>query len=102
ETLADAKGKYFIRIYAVDRGDAGKYKLAITFKEVVTAAPPSLVSLDILDPPRLAAIPEEACDDQNFDPKREPCKNFCPKHGAPPDWPPCAGECPSTPDVNNP
>lgn len=98
--LDTAKGKYFIRVYAVNRGDAGKYKLTADFKEVdeIIWDP---TKLDIPDPPKLAAVPEhvEPCDDTNFDPKKPECKLYCPAIGAPPNWPACAGKCPTPPSI---
>ena len=98
-----AKGKYYIRIYAPNRGDAGKYVLKIDFTEALADAGFDPRTLDIPDPPRLAAVPEAevACDDSNFDKKNPKCRTFCPN---PPDpaWPACAGRCPVPPDINNP
>src|SRR5690349_863178 len=31
-TVDDARGKYLVRVYAVGRGDAGKYRLTVDFK----------------------------------------------------------------------
>ena len=102
--LDNAKGKYFVRVYAVGRGDAGKYKLTVEFKETSLPVLRSIRSkLEIPEPPKLAAVPEAEvpCDDQ-FDPKNPLCKNVCPEVGAPPGWPPCKGECPTPPDVEHP
>jgi len=102
-TVEDAKGKYYIRVYAVGRGDAGKYKLNLEFKETPSAAGIDYAKLDIPDPPKLAAVPEAVvpCDEFAFDQKNPDCKNVCPKVGAPPGWPACANVCPTPPDVNN-
>lgn len=98
-----AKGKYFVRVYAPYRGDAGKYTLKVTFTEAVATAGFELGSMDIPDPPRLAAVPEAEvdCDEFTFDKKNPKCRTICPN---PPDpsWPACAGKCPIPPDVNNP
>jgi hypothetical protein len=93
-----AVGKYYLRIYAVNRGDAGKYTMTVDFKAgdgIIDWA-----KIDIPDPPRLAAVPVEieACDDFNFDPKKPECRTFCPAANAPPGWPPCASKCPDPPD----
>lgn len=100
--VENAKGKYFIRVFAVNRGDAGKYKLAVTFAEANAAVAFDLTKVSIPEPPRLPAIPAavEACSDDNFDPKKQNCKGFCPSFGAPDGWPPCAGKCPSPPSVD--
>lgn len=103
-TIDPATGKYFIRVYAVGRGDAGKYKLTAEFKESLGPAAFDVTKLDISDPPKLPAVPEEVvpCDDTNFDPKKPECKNFCPANNPPPNWGACTGKCPNPPDANNP
>ncbi len=102
-TLENASGKYFIRVYAPSRGDAGKYKLTVDFKEGGGASTVDWKTVEIPDPPKLAALPEviEPCDDTNFDPKKPECKMFCPAAGAPPNWPGCKGKCPDPPDPTN-
>jgi len=102
-SISPATGKYFIRVYAVGRGDAGKYKLAAEFKETLVG--PSGVAwdkIDLPDPPKLAAVPENevGCDEFTFDPKIAACKLVC-APTAPPNWPGCKGKC-VTPDINNP
>ncbi|HEX4421589.1 MAG TPA: hypothetical protein VH165_26920 [Kofleriaceae bacterium] len=103
-TVEDAKGKYFIRVYAVGRGDAGKYKLNLEFKETPNAAGVDYAKLDIPDPPKLASVPDApiVCDEFAFDIKNPDCKNVCPKTGAPPGWPACKDICPTPPDINVP
>jgi hypothetical protein len=100
-TIDNAKGKYFIRVYAVGRGDAGKYNLTVDFKESA-AMTLDLTKIDISEPPKLAAIPEAEvpCDEFQFDQKNPACKTVCPQQGAPPGWPACAGKCPTPPDIN--
>jgi hypothetical protein len=97
--LENVKGKYFIRIYAPNRGDAGKYKLTATLVE----APAALVAdfSRVPDPPKLWAIPAPVvpCTDDAFDPKKKECKNFCPTTGAPPNWPPCGDKCPTPANI---
>ncbi|HWU87887.1 MAG TPA: hypothetical protein VN253_11460 [Kofleriaceae bacterium] len=99
--VENAKGKYFLRVYAVGRGDAGKYKLSAEFKETAAGPIADWSKLEIPDPPKLAAVPEhvEPCDDLNFDPKKPECKQFCPQSGAPPNWPACDGKCPKPPSI---
>lgn len=103
-TLEGAKGKYFIRVYAVGRGDAGKYKLTVEFKEALAGPGFDPLKLEIPEPPKLAAVPEPEvpCDEFAFDPKNPACRNVCPKSGAPPGWPPCKDVCPTPPDINVP
>ena len=103
-TLDHVKGKYFIRIYAVGRGDAGKYKLTVDFKEDSAIIGFDPTKLEVQDPPKLAEIPppDVPCDEMQFDPKNPACRGVCPAMGAPPNWPPCAGKCPTPPDASIP
>jgi hypothetical protein len=100
--ILPARGKYFIRVYATSRGDAGKYTLKVSFAEQVADLGFDIKTLDIPDPPRLAAVPEPEveCDELTFDKKNPKCRGVCPN---PPDpsWPACSGKCPVPPDVNN-
>lgn len=101
-TIDGAKGKYYIQVYASERGDAGKYALTAAFAE---SAHDSLdwLAVTIPDPPKLPAVPAAivACDAATFDKKNPQCKSVCPM---PPDpaWPACAGMCPVPPDPNIP
>jgi hypothetical protein len=101
-TVEIARGKYFIRVYAKERGDAGRYTLKVAFTEQGGDLGFSLASIEIPDPPRLPAVPEAEveCDEFTFDKKNPKCRGVCPN---PPDpnWPACAGKCPNPPDVNN-
>jgi hypothetical protein len=103
EKVENAKGKYYIRVYAPNRGDAGKYRLSIEFKETVSGPIFDPLALLIPDPPRMPDIPGIVipCDDSNFDPKKDECKNYCPKTGAPAGWGPCKGQCTDPPDKEN-
>lgn len=103
-TINNAKGKYYIRVYAVGRGDAGKYTLKVDFNEVAGPIAPDLSKVDIPEPPRLAAVPEAEipCDEFSFDMKNPACRSVCPPANAPPRWPGCQGKCPDPPDVTNP
>lgn len=102
-TIEDAKGNYFIRIYAPTRGDAGKYKMTVDFKESAGPSTVDWTKVEIPDPPRLAALPEVVvpCDDTNFDPKKPECRTFCPAVNPPRGWPACKGICPDPPDPTN-
>lgn len=102
--VSAGEGKYFIRVYAPNRGDAGKYKLTVEFKPELVGPAFDPLKLEIPDPPKLADVPavEVPCDDTNFDPKVQACKSVCPAFGAPPGWPACKGKCPDPPDINNP
>lgn len=100
-SIDNAKGKYLIRIYAVDRGDAGKYKLTAEFTDG-GAMSLDLAKVEIPEPPRLAAIPEPeaTCDEFSFDMKNPACRMVC-GPGAPKNWPGCVGKCPDPPDPSN-
>lgn len=106
-TITDAKGKYFIRVYAVNRGDAGTYKMTLEWKESVGPMSIDVTKLEIPDPPKLAAVPEaeKGCNESEgdqFDPKNPACRNVCPQATPPPPgWPACAGKCPNPPDPQN-
>jgi hypothetical protein len=102
-TVDNAKGKYFIRVYAMGRGDAGKYKLTVEFKETSGGIAIDLTKVEIAEPPKLAAVPEPeaTCSEFDFDPKNKACMTVCPAQGAPPNWPGCAGKCPNPPDPAN-
>jgi hypothetical protein len=102
-TVELAKGKYFVRIYAPGRGDAGKYKLTVDFKEGGGPTSVDWPKVEIPDPPKLAALPEviTPCDDTNFDPKKPECRTFCPTLNPPKGWPACKGVCPDPPDPTN-
>src|SRR3990167_3874163 len=75
-SLDNAKGKYYIRVYAVGRGDAGKYKLTVEFKEQQGEMAIDLTKVEIPEPPKLSAIPEveATCDEFTFDPKNPACR----------------------------
>ena len=103
-TIDNAKGKYYIRVYAVGRGDAGKYKLTIDFKENTGPIALDMSKVEIPEPPKLAAVPveEAGCDEFTFEVKNPACRNICPTANPPPGWPACKGKCPDPPDKENP
>lgn len=98
------EGQYFIRVYAQDRGDAGKYKLTVTFNEELTGPGFKPEDIEIPDPPKLAAVPEAEvpCDEFTFDKNNPACRDVCPASGAPPGWKACANVCPTPVDPENP
>jgi hypothetical protein len=102
-SVENAKGLYYIRVYALGRGDAGKYKLTVEFNEQQGPMAIDLTKVDIPEPPKLAAIPEpeQTCDEFSFDPKNPACRTVCPAT-PPPNWPACKGKCPDPPDPQNP
>jgi hypothetical protein len=104
-SIENAKGKYFVRVYAVDRGDAGAYKLTVDFKEFIPEPPFDWDKLVVANPPKLAEIPEPVGECAPFDPKNKACADQCPDD-ATPDWKGCKGQppkpekCPATPDAS--
>ena len=83
-SIDSAAGKYFVRVYARRRGDAGQYKLAVEFHEQAVAPPPP--ELDIPLPPKLADVPRVEC--PVFDTRDDTCKKVC-DPAAPANWPGC-------------
>lgn len=53
-----AKGRYFVRVYAVGRGDAGNYRLAMTFDAIAGPAFDWL-AIPIDEPPNLPEVPAD-------------------------------------------
>lgn len=55
-----ASGKYYVQVYAPERGDAGKYVLSFRFKErkQLAQVDPAALAAEIGDPPTLPAVPE--------------------------------------------
>lgn len=91
-SIDDARGTYFVRVYAPKRGDAGTYTLVASFTETPPEGGPDLTKVPIPDPPKLPALPEvePACD--VFDTKIKACEKVCPEFGAPKNWPGCRDE----------
>lgn len=87
-SVAKASGKYFVRIYAPRRGDAGQYKLKAEFKPSVELATFKPLSVPVPDPPKLAEIPEPAMPCTTFDALNPTCGTACPP-GSPPEWKGC-------------
>lgn len=87
-SVAKAMGKYFVRIYAPRRGDAGQYKLSAEFhpeNEIPDFRPDQVA---VADPPKLPDIPDAAIPCTVFDPNNPTCGTACPP-GAPADWKGC-------------
>lgn len=104
--IENARGTYLIRVYAQQRGDAGKYKLTATMVEKATGPQFDPASLDLPNPPNLASIPDVIvpCDEFTFDIKNPQCRTVCPSApgAAPANWPACAGRCPNPPTIDVP
>jgi hypothetical protein len=72
-----ARGSYLVRVYAVDRHDAGDYQLAVEFAPTDPGFDPA--ALAVPEPPRLPDVPiEPTCDDRAYDPANPACANKCP------------------------
>ncbi len=101
--IKDAKGTYFIRVYAVGRGDAGKYKLNVEFdgREIGKGPPP----IEVNDPPKLADLPDISqqakCDLVKFDYSLPDCQDKCPLINPPATWAGCLKTCTVNPPNAN-
>ncbi len=102
-TIENAKGKYFLQVYAQKRGDAGKYTVTVQFATSVPVDTFDWLKESIADPPKLAAVPAPPveCTPTSFDKKNPACASICPAP-ADPAWPACAGVCPTPPDPEIP
>lgn len=96
-TVAQARGKYFVRIYAPRRGDAGQYKLSAEFHPETDVPGFRADLVAVADPPKLPEIPEPVSTCQVMDLNDPVCKTKCPP-GAAVDWP----GCPKTPPAGTP
>jgi len=102
--IQGATGTYLMRVYALERGDAGAYTLTLAFAENPPDGPgfPPPAST-IPDPPHLPAVaaPTVAvvCDASNYKTTKG-CENSCPIYDK--YWPGCADVCPPIPDVEIP
>lgn len=101
DPIANAKGTYYVMVYASNRGDAGKYTLNVNFEEALATAQFDLSKVEIPDPPKLPTVPDAPvpCDPTKLDPKNPACANVCP---IPPDpkLPACSNVCPTPPDAS--
>jgi hypothetical protein len=88
-TINDARGKYFVRVYAPKRGDAGQYTLSASYAEIKEPDVIQIVNVPIPDPPKLAAVPTPDPICEPFDPHNKACEKECPELGAPKGWPGC-------------
>ncbi len=82
-----ASGKYFVRVYAPNRGDAGAYKLVAEFRTEAPKQTPAEVEVPL--PPPLPAVTIPKC--PTFDESNPDCQKVCDK-SAPSGWkgcPPC-------------
>lgn len=94
-SIADAKGAYYVRIYAQRRGDAGNYKLEAAFTPD-PPPPPPMTAMVVPDPPKLPSIPEyepppTTC--ERYDAANPICKDLC-APGSPANHKPCAASTP--------
>lgn len=86
-TIDNAQGKYFVRIYAPKRGDAGSYDIVASFAAGESSKPTG--PIEVADPPKLPAVPEVEPECSPFDPKVKACEKECPDD-APAGWKGCA------------
>ncbi|MFT3691941.1 MAG: hypothetical protein QM831_02285 [Kofleriaceae bacterium] len=94
-----AAGKYFVRVFAPRRGDAGTYKLKASFTDDPIIAPPPQVV--VMDPPHLPAVPVAVEECVVFDPKNDDCGTKCPDD-APKNWKGCKNTACHVVDANDP
>ncbi len=99
-SINDAHGTYFIRVYAVGRKDAGRYRLGIDFdgREPLVADPRNI---QVSELPKLPDVPEievkQVCDLFNFDFKNKDCADKCPAVNPPANWKGCENICTANP-----
>jgi hypothetical protein len=87
-TINEAQGKYFVRVYAPKRGDAGQYTLSASYVEIKDDGI-DVRTVPIPDPPKLAAVPPPDPICEPFDVHNKACEKECPEIGAPKGWPGC-------------
>ena len=97
-TVNEAQGKLLIEIYASGRGDAGRYTLTAEWKPTIDDGGLDWLATEVLDPPRLPAVPEPMKPCSPFDKANPACKDTCDVAAFDPTWPPCANICPPVPD----
>ncbi len=83
-----AMGKYFVRIYAPRRMDAGAYTLAAAFTPEPTTTVTPDPFMEIPDPPRLPDVPPPPSTCETHDPHDRACDTVC-APGAPMTWKGC-------------
>jgi hypothetical protein len=88
-TIDEAHGKYFVRVYAPKRGDAGQYTLLATYAETKAPDVVKIANVPIPDPPRLPPVPTPDPICEPFDTHNKACEKECPEFGAPKGWPGC-------------
>jgi hypothetical protein len=102
--VAGARGRVYLRVYAVRRSDAGRYRLSVHFTP--DPGPDDVSRIEIPLPPPLPDVPAEAWHCHAFEPDRPfdwcrpvPCSADERRHRDPAKAP-CEPEpCPSPPDV---
>lgn len=102
-TVQDARGKYFVRIYAVGRGDAGRYTLDVALRGN-DGTEPEWTAVKVPPPPSLPDLPTVVnnvpCDlGAKFDPDLPDCYDKCPRINRAKftDHPGCKNVCTVTP-----
>lgn len=87
-TINGAKGKYYVRIYAPRRGDAGAYKLLAEFKPEAPQIIFDPRDYEVSAPPKLPAVPDAPVACTTHDPANPECDKIC-APGAPSNWKGC-------------
>ena len=96
--ITEARGRYFVRVYAPRRGDAGSYKLVAAFQEDVPPIIFNPLTMDVPPPPKLPAVPEPPSTCEVFSAADPACQDRCPP-GAPPQWRGCVAPATTPPPV---
>ncbi len=95
-SIDGATGRYYVRVYAPRRGDAGVYRLSAAFTEDGPEADARLRALEVPDPPKLPDVPPPlptSC--PVFDAMNPVCATTC-APGSPSGWKGCAPPPPTT------
>jgi hypothetical protein len=102
-TIDNARGKYFVRIFAPKRGDAGAYTMAAAFTpETPPLDPGWILKVEINGPPKLPDVPGPPSTCETHDPHDPACATVC-APGAPLTWKGCvAPPTPPTPPTPPP
>lgn len=96
-TIDNAAGKYFVRIFAPKRGDAGAYTMAAAFTpEVPPLDPGWILKVEINGPPKLPDVPPPPSTCETHDPHDRACATVC-APGAPLTWKGCVAPTVPTP-----
>lgn len=93
-SIKGAMGKYFVRIYAPRRMDAGAYTFAAAFEPYPKPVAPGF-AFEVPDPPKLPDVPPPPSTCETHDPHDRACDSVC-APGAPLTWKGCVAPPPPT------